>query len=381
MSLINLRTTHVRHHFYSYFKPAAAMPHLQERWRVTLCAALTLGGMAFLTLLSQGLWPDQHLVLLAPLGATALLMFAAPASPMSQPYPVLVGNSVSAVLALVVSAGISPIPLAVGTSVAGAIGAMFVLRCLHPPGAAMALLVVMTAPHAHPVDLALSAALGSLALVLMGSLLNNLTGRQYPSLMAEAGRAPIDSEWVRSPRFSARDLDAVLQDYNQVIDVSPEQLEDLLARAQTRSYERHLGAMRCRDVMTPTPLVVTFNQTAQEAWLLMQERHIKALPVVDKNHQLVGIVSLSDVVSHAPMSEGLPQARNSTQTVAQIMTRRVRVASADAVLVDLVPLFSQYGQHHLPVLDANNRLVGILTQSDMVRALFSAVAPAGSQAP
>lgn len=337
--------------------------------------------LAWLTPLTDGLWTDLHLVVLAPLGATALLMFAAPASPMSQPYPVLVGNTLSAVLALVVSAWVSQIPLAVGVSVALAIGMMFVLRCLHPPGAAMAMLVVMTAPHAPAMDLALSALLGSVAAVVMGVVFNNLTGRQYPSLLAEPARTSASPEWVRSPRFSARDLDAVLQDYNQVIDVSPAQLEDLLARAQTRSYERHLGALRCRDVMTPDPYVVTFNQTAMEAWQLMQDRHVKALPVVDKNRQLVGIVALSDLMGHPPVFGQGPQDQTSRMTVANIMTRRVRVASAEAVLVDLVPLFSQYGQHHLPVLDTNNRLVGILTQSDMVRALFSAVAPAGSQAP
>ena len=113
----------------------------------------------------------------------------------------------------------------------------------------------------------------------------------------------------------------------------------------------------------------------------MQTHRIKALPVVDKNQQLVGIVSLPDVVGHVPTQAMPATDAGSEVTVAKIMTRRVRVASEDSMLVDLVPLFSQYGHHHLPVLDGHNRLVGILTQSDMVRALFRAAAPEGAQSP
>jgi CBS-domain-containing membrane protein len=52
------------------------------------------------------------------------------------------------------------------------------------------------------------------------------------------------------------------------------------------------------------------------------------------------------------------------------MTRDVLTASPSQELVDLIPAFSDGGRHHLPVVDADRRLVGILTQSDVVAALF-----------
>jgi len=55
--------------------------------------------------------------------------------------------------------------------------------------------------------------------------------------------------------------------------------------------------------------------------------------------------------------------------VGQIMSRRVRVASADRSLADVVPIFSETGHHHIPVIGADGALVGILTQTDVVRAL------------
>jgi CBS domain-containing membrane protein len=60
-------------------------------------------------------------------------------------------------------------------------------------------------------------------------------------------------------------------------------------------------------------------------------------------------------------------------TVGEIMTRQVRVASADRPLTELVPVFSEGGHRHLPIIDAERRLVGIVTQSDLIRAMDAAV--------
>ena len=65
------------------------------------------------------------------------------------------------------------------------------------------------------------------------------------------------------------------------------------------------------------------------------------------------------------------------EVVGQIMTRKVQVASADGFLIELAPLFSESGHHHIPIIDSEQRLVGIITQSDLVRALYRAVQPAG----
>jgi CBS domain-containing membrane protein len=45
------------------------------------------------------------------------------------------------------------------------------------------------------------------------------------------------------------------------------------------------------------------------------------------------------------------------------------VASADRPISELVPLFADTGHHHIPIIDADKRLVGIITQSDLVAAL------------
>ena len=62
-------------------------------------------------------------------------------------------------------------------------------------------------------------------------------------------------------------------------------------------------------------------------------------------------------------------------TIGQVMTRRVRVAGIDQHVIELLPLFSEGGHHHLPVVDAAHTLVGMITQSDLVRAMHRAVRP------
>lgn len=105
----------------------------------------------------------------------------------------------------------------------------------------------------------------------------------------------------------------------------------------------------------------------------MRARQVKALPVIDRSRHIVGIVTLADFVR--ALMPDTPAAAAAPGLVGAIMTRRVRVASEQLHVIELLPLFSEGGHHHLPVVDARQHLVGILTQSDVVRALHRAVRP------
>ena len=61
------------------------------------------------------------------------------------------------------------------------------------------------------------------------------------------------------------------------------------------------------------------------------------------------------------------------EVVGQIMTRKVRVAGQAHNVIELVPLFSEDGHHRIPIIDDDKHLVGIITQSDLVRALHQSV--------
>ncbi|MDR6679076.1 HPP family protein [Pseudomonas oryzihabitans] len=363
------------------FWPAPLPIDARERLRASLGAGL---GILLAALLAawwlEGQPVHQHgalaLALVAPLGASAVLVFALPSSPLAQPWSVVGGNTLSALIGIACAQWLPEANLAAAVAVALAIAAMFALRCLHPPGGASALLMVLIG--AHDFSYAWSpVALDSLLLVVAGLVYNNLTRRPWPHV-------PRPAEPSGETRLQRADLDAVLARYNQVLDISRDDLAELLEQVEARAYQRKMGELRCADVMSREPVVARAEMPLQEAWALMRARRIKALPVTDRQGHLLGIVTVADFMRQIDLDvhEGLgwrlrslvrPRARQGERTVGRIMSRTVRVASADRLLIDLVPVFSENGHRHIPIIDGSRRLVGIITQSDLIRALYQAV--------
>jgi len=351
------------------FLPARITVDARERWRVAAGAAI---GILLTALLSP---PLSHGAtglpwLVAPIGASAVLVFGLPASPLAQPWAVVGGNTVSALIGIGCVLALGTAPWAAALAVGLAIAAMFALRCLHPPGGASALLVVLVGVH-DPLFALAPVLTNSLLLVAAGMAYNKATRRRYPPGA------------VAAPAFAEADLDAVLTRYNQVLDVSRDDLQSLLAQTEVEAYQRRLGEVRCADIMSRDLATVEYGTSLQDAWGLLRERRIKALPVIDKVRRVVGIVTLADFMRHADLDlhhgwadklRALIRPSGTThsdkpEAVGQIMVRQVRVASADRPLSELVPLFADTGHHHIPIIDADKRLVGIITQSDLVAAL------------
>jgi CBS domain-containing membrane protein len=287
------------------------------------------------------------------------------------------GNTISALMGVLCIQLIDDPALAAGVAVAAAVVAMFYLRCLHPPGGAAALLAVLT--HASSLEFVLFPVLvNSLLLVFIGIVYNTATGRRYPH------RQVIERTDTPRSRFSSADLDEVLKRYNQVLDVPRDELEDILHMAEMNAMERRMSELRCEDIMTRDVFTVEYGTDLQDAWALMRRHRVKALPVVDRHHRIIGIISLADFMRHADVDRSermrerlnllIKRSGNSHTTkpeaVGQIMCHQVRVVSADRSVGELMPIFSEHGHHHIPVIGEDNRLVGIITQSDFVRALY-----------
>ena len=311
------------------------------------------------------------------MGATAVLVFGMPSSPLAQPWPV-VGGSILSAFAGVVSAALVPDPAIAGALAVGlAIVITVPLRCLHPPGASMALFVVLNGGDAWHMAV-LPVLFNVVVLLAAGIAYNRLTGRRYPNPQrAHAGAQDAGSA------FTASDVDAALAHYDELLDVSRDALEGLLHLAGRAAFQRTLGDLRCADIMSKPPFAVEAGVSLKEAWGLMRAEKIKALPVVDADRQVLGIVSVADFVRLAGLDthEGLGQRLRKLVmrqvgkpgTVGDIMSSPAQVAQVTQHAMDLVPLFSQGGHHHLPIVDLEGRLVGVITQTDLVRTLASAV--------
>lgn len=117
---------------------------------------------------------------MASLGASALLVFALPNSPMSQPWAVIGGNCLSAIVGvsctILLREPLIALPAAASLSILG----MFILRCLHPPAAAVALIAVLGG-LSHYRYAFFPVMVDSVLLVIAGAVYSNLTGKRYPN--------------------------------------------------------------------------------------------------------------------------------------------------------------------------------------------------------
>lgn len=333
---------------------------------------------------SAGMW------LVAPMGATAVLLFCLPAGPMSQPWPVIGGNIVSALVGVacvnLLGTGLYVAPLAGALAIA----VMFALRCLHPPGGAAALTAVLAEPAVHALGFGfalLPVGLNSALMVGAALLVNNLTGRRYP----HAQRSPLQNQHATQDAaptarlgFQRDDLDAVLKQYGQVLDVSRDDLENIILATEAHAYERRFGIITCGAIMSKDVMTTEFGTELGDAWRALRYHHVHAMPVLNRARRVIGMVAQSDFLRYSDLDDfhmlgarlrklvrrsGLTHT-DKPEVVGQIMTAPVVGAYVDTPIVELVPLMANSGLHHIPVLDREHRFAGIVTQSDVIAALY-----------
>jgi CBS domain-containing membrane protein len=194
-----------------------------------------------ITALVCTLWlgaPGVAPLLIAPMGASAVLLFAIPASPLAQPYA-MIGGHLLAALVGVTCAKFVPVPmLAAALAVAGAVAAMAICRCVHPPSGAVALTAVIGGPHVLAAGYGFAIVpvlLNSVLLVLAALAYNNATGLTYPHRAHTPPHPP-------SPfpvALAKADFEAVLAGYGETLAIGADDLEalfdDLMDRAARRS--------------------------------------------------------------------------------------------------------------------------------------------------
>jgi CBS domain-containing membrane protein len=327
-----------------------------------LCSLGALSGIALTALIGYlSFGSGDHLpYLVAPMGASAVLVFAVPASPLAQPWSVIGGNTLGALIGICAARWIHDPFLASGLAVAGAIAAMSVLRCLHPPGGAAALTAVLGGPAVAAAGYQfafLPVAANSAALVVCGILFHRLTRHAYPH-RAAAPAANVhgtrDEPAARRVGFDEGDIDAALAEMGETLDIDRADLDELLRRVELRALARRHEAPRCADVMSRDLVLVPRSATISEAQDLMLRRALRTLPVVEEDGRLCGVIGLRQLAGN--------------DSVAQVMMEPL-TAHPDADAVALIPKLSDGLQHAVVVVDEARRPVGMITQTDLLASL------------
>lgn len=130
-----------------------------------------------------------------------------------------------------------------------------------------------------------------------------------------------------------------------------------LTRVQELVYE-----LKIEQVMTKNVITVTPDCTIQELKEILRVKRISGVPVVEGD-KLVGIISIEGLIKSLERGE-------LSATVREKMTTQVQTVRADESVVSAVNLFARFGYGRFPVVDAEGKLVGILTQGDIVRGLL-----------
>jgi CBS-domain-containing membrane protein len=157
-----------------------------------------------------------------------------------------------------------------------------------------------------------------------------------------------------------------------------------LAVAEMHAYRRRFGEITCADIMSRDVVAVQFGTPLRDAWSLLRRHDIRALPVLDPARRLIGMVSDVDFMASPELDvyDGLwerfhrlirrPDTLHTdrAEVVGQIMSRDVQTVSEDVHIVELVPLMADAGLRHVAVVDAEQRLSGIISQADLVAALY-----------
>jgi CBS-domain-containing membrane protein len=189
------------------------------------------------------------LMIVASMGASAVLLFAVPHGPLSQPWPLIGGHLLSALVGVTVAHWVPDLFVAGALAVGFAISVMHYARCLHPPGGATALSAVIggEAVHALGYGYVLTPVLLNVIVMLVIALVFNalFPWRRYPAALARALARPAPAA---APGRS--DYAFALREADSFVDVSEEDLERLFALASAHAARDHLpaGAIRLGGV-------------------------------------------------------------------------------------------------------------------------------------
>jgi len=205
-------------------------------------------GILLISLVSSALLPDfdAALLVVGSMGASAVLLFAVPHGPLSQPWAVAGGHMVSAAIGVACARWIPSPALAAAAAVGLAIGAMHYLRCLHPPGGATALTAVIGGPAIHAIGfgfLVFPVFINVAVILATAIAFNALFGwRRYPASLMRRPKDEKETERKHLPEgsLSHSDLEFALREMNSVLDVTEDDLARLYMLAAQHSRRSQL---------------------------------------------------------------------------------------------------------------------------------------------
>jgi CBS-domain-containing membrane protein len=194
------------------------------------------------------MWVSQHYLgvqgaamLVASMGASAVLLFAVPHGALSQPWALLGGHAVSALIGVSCEQLVLNQLVAAPLAVAMAIGAMYYLRCIHPPGGATAITAVIGGAQVHALgfQFVLTPVLLNAVILLLAAIAVNYAfpWRRYPASLKKPIVASLALRIEPSGQLAHADFAYALGEMGSFIDVSEDDLAKIYRLACKHAWQ------------------------------------------------------------------------------------------------------------------------------------------------
>jgi len=339
-----------------------------------------------LCLLSPAVDFELGLYLVAPFGATSVLLFAVPNSPLAQPWSAIVGNTVAALVGVGVCLLIGDPVLRVALAVGLAITATILCRAVHPPAGAVAMTAAMNPEMVDALGIwfALTPiALGTAALVALAAVYARATGRRYPFRQFEdAGRHHTED---RTPserlNLSQQELTGILDRFSQTFNLGVEDLARMIGAAELQAAARRSAPLTAGDIMSRDLITIRAETGLGDVANLFRHHRFTSLPVVDADRRFLGVIFQMHLIARAredalrlnrgylpALKRLLDRRREKPVKAGDIMEVAVPRATVDTPVGVLLAMMADGDVDAVPVLEYG-RISGIVTRTDMIAAM------------
>lgn len=365
--------------------PAMPAAHPAEALRagVGACVGLAVVGLFILSPLVD---LQLGLYLIAPFGASAVLLFAVPNAPLAQPWSAVVGNTLAALVGVAVCLSVPDPALRIALAVGLAIAVMILCRAVHPPAGAVAMTAAMSPDAVAELGFwfALApVAVGTVAMVVLAMAYARLTGRRYPFRHFDDRNAQGTTDPAPMQRLglSEAELTDLLDRYRQSFNMGAEDLARLIGAAELQAASHRTGPLTAADVMSRDLVTVTAETPLGQVADLFRRHRCTSLPVVGAEDRFLGLIFQMHLIDRArddalrlnrgfgaAMSRMLDRSRDTPAQAHEIMSVAGPRAVPDTPIAALLPMMAEGTVDAVPVL-AQGRLQGIVTRTDLIAAL------------
>lgn len=184
------------------------------------------------------------------------------------------------------------------------------------------------------------------------------------------------------PEISNEDLRSALREIKNYVDITEEDLRKIYQIALRHAQERVAAKLLVRDVMTKNVISVRSDADLHDAARSMSEHRISGMPVLDEQQRVIGVISEADILTLVGLKRGHTfkdilrhllgeplQSLKGGAKVGDVMSAPAITIGPDSDIKEAAEILHSRRIKRLPVVDAESRLIGIISRADIVKAM------------